>query len=222
VPVASAAVPAVVETVPPPVADPVESPPVPPVDEEQSDPEASPRKWGKLILWLSAIVVVVIIVTIIRHNAPGQTPGSLTPTSVTSGSTGHTAVIPVSSTVLAQFTAATKDLDAANVVVNHGLAGGGSQTVTQVNEAVSPYIGALQRFDFTLHLMVWPQSMQVPSENLMLRNQALVSFLQSISSESQSELPSWFSQLHALASRAETADNQIRKDIGLATTTSFP
>jgi hypothetical protein len=108
------------------------------------------------------------------------------------------------------------------MVVNHALTGGSSQTVTQVNEAVSPYIGALQRFDFTLHLMVWPQSMQVPSENLMLRNQALVSFLQSISSESQSELPSWFSQLHSLASRAETADNQIRKDIGLATTTSFP
>jgi tRNA(adenine34) deaminase len=44
--------------------------------------------------------------------------------------------------------------------------------------------------DFTIHFVVWPQSMQVPSQDLLLRNQALVSLLQSISSESPATMSS--------------------------------
>jgi hypothetical protein len=63
-------------------------------------------------------------------------------------------------------------------------------TVAQVTQAVSPYITGLENFDFTLHFVVWPQSMQVPSQDLLLRNQALVCFLQSISSESPATMSS--------------------------------
>jgi hypothetical protein len=205
-------------------ADSMESPPVPPTDEEESDLEPPPRRWGKVVFWAVAVLVVVLIVTIIRHNSPGQTPGTLTPTSVKSGSatTAPTATIAVSSAVLTTFTTATKTLDTANVAATQAFAKGSSLTVPEVSQAASPYIAALENFDFTLKITAWPPSLQVPSENLMVRNQALVSFLQSGASESPGELPSWFSQLHELGARAETADNLIRRDLGLATTTSFP
>jgi hypothetical protein len=204
--------------------DPEESGPVPPADEGETDLEPSPRRWGRIVFWVVAAIVVVLIVTIIRHNSPGQTPGSLTPQTVKSGSgtTSPTATVAVSSSVLNTFTTTTRSLDAANVTISRALANPSSLTVAQVGQAVSPYITALENFDFTLHITAWPQSMQVPSEDLWLRNQALVSFVQSISSESPAALPSWFSQLRSLGSRAETADNLVRKDIGLGTTTSYP
>jgi hypothetical protein len=64
--------------------------------------------------------------------------------------------------------------------------------------------------------------MQVPAQDLTLRTQALASFLQSISSESPATLNSWFAQLHALANETQTADNLVRRDIGLTSTSSYP
>jgi hypothetical protein len=124
--------------------------------------------------------------------------------------------------VLARFTAATKELDAANVTVTHVLARGSSLSLTQVKEGVSPYIAALENFDFTLHFTAWPQALQIPSEDLMFGNQVLVSWLQSISSQSSATLSSWFTQLYRLGSQAETADNFFRHNIGLAPTSSYP
>jgi hypothetical protein len=218
-------VPRVLAPAPPPavMAEPVESPPVPPpTGENETALEPSTRRWVKIVLWLVAALVVVIIVTIIRHSSPGQTPGSLTPETVKSGSSAQTPVVSVSATVLTQFTNATRGLDAANTTASQALASGSSMTVAQVTQAVSPYITALENFDFTVHFVVWPQSMQVPGQDLILRNQALVSFLQSITSENQATMSSWFSQLHALGNRAETADNLVRKDLGLAATSSYP
>lgn len=211
-------------------ADPVQGSPPPLTEGEETDLEPSPRRWGKIVFWVVAALVVVLIVTLIWHNSPGQTPNQTlnrpaTQTTVTSGSAAKTStptVGDVSSDSLTKFGTATRSLDAANVTVSHALASRNTLTVAQVSQAVSPYVTALENFDFTLHLTTWPPSMQVPTEDLMLRNQALVSFLQSSSSETQGALPSWFSQLHALGSRAETADNQVRKDLGLSTTTSYP
>jgi hypothetical protein len=211
---------------PPPAVEwtgPVTGPPVPASDE--AAPEPSPRRWGKVLLWLVAAVVVIIIVLVIRHSAPGETSGDLTPQTVKSGpstTTPSAATVQVGSSVLSGFTAASQSLDAANSTVSHLLASGSGQTVATVTQDVAPYIAALEKFDFTMHFVVWPQALQIPTQNLNLRNQALVSFLQSISSETQASLPSWFTQLHAVGAQAETADNLVRKDLGLSTTSSYP
>jgi hypothetical protein len=171
-----------------------------------------------------AVSVIVAIIVIILHRAPGQTGGSPPkPTSVTSGSASPKAgAIPTSGTVLARFTTEAKEFEAANVKVTHALAGGSTLSVAQVKEGVSPYITALENFDFTLHFTAWPQYLQVPSENLMFGNQVLLSWLQSISSQNSASLSSWFTQLYTLGSRAETADNFFLSDLGLAPTSSYP
>jgi hypothetical protein len=173
------------------------------------------------ILWVVAILAVVLFIAIVRHHNPGQTPGSLTPTSVKS-EPAHTAVPSLSQTVPPAFIAATRNFDAANAFVKGALAGGSSLPAAQAQQVVSFYIGELEKYDFTLHIAAWPRSLQDPSENLMLGNQALVAFLRSFSSMTPATLSSWFTQLHSLGAQAETADNFFRKDIGLAPSTYYP
>jgi hypothetical protein len=189
-------------------------------DETALDPP--PRRWGRVVVGLVSVVAVVVIVALIRANAPGETPGTLTPTTVTSGSASHAALIPVSSRALDQFTSVSKPLNAANVTVTKALANGSNQTVPQITQEVAPYITALDKFLYTSHSIVWPEALQVPAEDLTLRTQALITFLQSASTTNPAALSSWFAQLHSLGTQAVTADNLIRKDIGLSPTSSYP
>ena len=94
--------------------------------------------------------------------------------------------------------------------------------MAQVTQELSPYVTSLSDFAYTVHFVAWPQALQVPAQDLTLRTQDFISFLQSISSESTATLNSWFAQLHALANETEAADNLIRKDVGLASTSSYP
>jgi hypothetical protein len=64
--------------------------------------------------------------------------------------------------------------------------------------------------------------MQVASQNLGRSTQELISFLPTISSTSSDTLNAWFTQFHALAANVQTADNLVRKDIGLPDTNTYP
>ena len=176
----------------------------------------------KLVPWILAVVIVVVIVTIIRITASGSDPGSLTPTTVKPDGSAPVATIPVSSSVRAAFAAASAQLDVANETVTRALASGSNQTVAQVAQEVTPYSTALNTFNFRTHFLAWPQSVAVQAEDVTLRTKALISFLDSISSTSQVELSSWYTQLHALATQTQTAENLVRKDLGMSPTSSYP
>jgi hypothetical protein len=192
---------------------------VPP--EQDSPSPSSRRRYGKLLLWVIAVVVVIIIVEIIRVSAPSPNSDTLTPTTVTS-TTAPVASIAVSRAVKTQFESASTTLDAANVTLTQALASSSGQSVAQVAQEVAPYVTALNTFQYELHFIAWPEAMQVPSEDLTLRTQTLVTFLASVSSANSSTLTSWTAQLHALAAKTQTADNLVRKDIGMSATTSYP
>jgi hypothetical protein len=180
----------------------------------------SSRRWTNAIPWVVAVIVVVVLVAVIRSQSPGSTSGDLTPVSVKSGS--HAAFVLASPTVVTQFTDASTRLDTANVAISHALANSKGASVAQVTQEVTPYVTSLSEFVYTLHFVAWPQALQVPAQDLTLRAQALISFLRSISSESTASLNSWFAQLRSLANETETADNLVRRDIGLAATSSYP
>jgi hypothetical protein len=192
--------------------------------EADSLPTKAPRRFGKLIPIVVTALIVVAIVAIIRSSAANPNPSdSLTPTSVTHTTSAATpALIPVSSSVKSAFSAASVDLTAANVAVTRALAGGAAQSPAQVAQEVAPYVTALDTFNFKNHFLAWPETLQVPSEDLTLRTDELIHFLSSISSASPTTLTSWFAQLHSLARLTETTDNAIRKDIGLPASNSYP
>jgi hypothetical protein len=203
-----------------PTADPDDSDPS--EVEPATDAGSARRRIVKLVLWIIAAVLVITIVTVIRFTALSS-PGTLTPTKVKPrGSAIPAAIIPVTSSVKASFASTSKLLDAANVTVTQSLASSNGQPVAQVAQEIRPYVTALNTFVFRTHFLAWPESMLVPSEDLTLRTKSLVSFLASISSASPATLDSWFTQLHAFATMTQTADNLVRKDIGLSPTSSYP
>jgi hypothetical protein len=161
----------------------------------------SRRRLTKVLPWLIVAVVVIAVVTAIRLSVPSQDAGSLSPTTVTSKGSGAT--IPISSTARSEFTTASKLLDASNVTFTQALASSSAPTVAQITQDVTPYLA-------------------VPSKDLTLRTQELITFLGSLTSVTPATQDSWLTQLHALATTAQSADNLVRKDIGLTLTTSYP
>ena len=77
-------------------------------------------------------------------------------------------------------------------------------------------------YDFQLHFIAWPASMQTAIEVDHAQMNALMSFLQSLSFESPTGMSAWLSQLHNRSGSAQTADNQVRQDLGLPRSSSFP
>jgi hypothetical protein len=207
---------------PPPTRAPSVDPAIAPAARD-SGRTRSPQRWHRVALWAVAAAVVVTVVAVIRMNAPGATSGSLTPTTVPSkSSAAPAALIPVSRSVKSAFVAASASLNAANDTVTQALASSSGQSVAQITQELNPYATALNTFLVKLHLVTWPETMQVPSEDLTLRTQALATFISTISSVNATTLGAWVSQFHALASSTETAANLIRRDIGLRNTSSYP
>jgi hypothetical protein len=208
----------------------------PPVAAEGAPPvpaasltERWPKNFGKIVLVLVTVLLVVVIVAIIRKSADtGSSSNSLSPTKVTQKKPAPTTTttpatsIPVSSSVLSAFTTASLNLDAANATVTRELAGGASQSVGQVAQEVAPYVTALNTFNFQTHSLAWPTSLQVPSSDVTLRTNELISYLSSVSTATPATLPAWFAQFHALARVTEQEDNVLRAYLGLAPTTSYP
>jgi hypothetical protein len=186
-----------------------------------------PKNFGKLVLVLVTIVAVVAIVAIIRTSAENPSSGSLTPTSVTQKKTtpatsAPTPKVAVSSAVSSAFTTASLNLNAANATVAQELAGGASQSVSQVALEVAPYVKALNIFNFQTHFLAWPANLQVPSQDLTLRTNQLITYLSSISTTTPATLTSWFAQFHSLARYTQEEDNVLRNDLGMSPTTSYP
>ena len=181
-----------------------------------------PRWWAKYVLWVGAAVIVVLIVAIIRSNSPGSTSGPTLPSSPITGSSSAKTPVQVSKAKLIQFTTISQTLDTANVATTKALAGGDSQSVAQVATEVAPYLTALDTFNFDLHLMTWPAALQAPSRNLVLRTQALASFVVTELSANATNLGTWFAQFHALAQETQAADNVLRHDLGLPVTSTYP
>jgi hypothetical protein len=198
------------------VVDPVATSP----EQESAPPERKPGRRAKVIVWLVAAVIVVVVVAVLRARGPGLPSGSLTPVTVKSGA--HSVLKPVSQTVLTQFNVASERLNTANDNITQALAASNGASVAQVTREVTPYATALSDFDYTVHFIAWPGTMRAPVQELGLRTQALISFLGSVSSQGPATLNSWFGQLYALGNEAQTADNLVRLDVGMPTTSSYP
>jgi hypothetical protein len=128
----------------------------------------------------------------------------------------------VNSNLEAQFVAATKQIDRANVTLTQALDSSSDQPLPQISAEVAQYKKALDTFEFNVHVLQWPSALQVPSQDLNLRLETYVSFLQSISAVNASTSRAWLAQLHAIGVNTQTADNLLRKDIGLSPTSSYP
>ncbi len=115
-------------------------------------------------------------------------------------------------------------LQTANVAAAHAFDSGGATTPTtaQLALVVISYGKTLNNYNNGLASISWPTSMKSAVEADHAQLQALMSFLRSFSIVQASGVSAWLVQLHNRTSSSQAADNQVRHDLGLPVTTSFP
>jgi hypothetical protein len=134
-------------------------------------------------------------------------------------------VAPISAAQMTQYDGYAAGLKTANEAATRGFVGVGSThapTQTQVAGVVTSYGVAVNLYDFQLHFIQWPASMQTAIAVDHAQFKALLSFLQSFNIVAPSGMSAWLAQFHARTRTTEAADNEIRKDLGLPSSSSFP
>ncbi|MGO8862431.1 MAG: hypothetical protein ACLQRH_16955 [Acidimicrobiales bacterium] len=177
---------------------------------------------GKFLPWIVAAIVVVVVVGVIRLTS-SNSPGSLTPTTVTPATSSPVAATgSVAALTRAKYLAASKQMDVANAAAAHGLSGATGDSVAGVNQALGPYERALQTFVYTVHGLSWPGATLVSTEELTQQIETLVTYSTTVASVDPATLNAWLVRFRSLATSVQTADNIVRRQIGIATTTSYP
>ena len=182
-----------------------------------------------VVLCLAAVVAVLLIIAGIRHvnGNPNLATPSTTVTTVTHPATSHVfhpaVAAPIDAAQLTKYEGYAQGLQAANGVATQGFAStGGPPTPAQLVAVGTAYRSALNLYDFQLNFIQWPASMQtaIALEHAQLKG--LMSFLLSISSVSAPGVSAWLSQLHSRTGLTQTADNRVREELGLPSSSSFP
>jgi hypothetical protein len=211
--------------------------------EAESQPGTGPappnRRWRShpwaqfAVLGLAAVGAVVLIVGGIRLFT--KNPGSGDATSTTVSQSAHNSAhhdnqatplslaAPITAAQLTRYELWASGLQKANVTATTGfIEAGSTPTPAQITAVVTPYYTAVHLYDFQLHFIQWPASMQTAIEVDHAQMNALMSFMQSIKYVSPTGMSAWLSQLHNRTSTVQTADNQIHQDVGLRSSHSFP
>jgi hypothetical protein len=176
---------------------------------------------------VAAAVVVALIVGGIRLFAKNTPSDATTPTTVAqpaSHPVHHApAVAPISAAQLATYESYASSFQSANVTATKALVkAGGTPTTAQVVLVVVAYRAAVNLYNYQLHLIQWPQSMQGAIQTDHAQLQALTSFLGAFTSVAPNGVPAWLSQLSDRANSTQVADNAVRQELGLAPSSAFP
>ena len=178
------------------------------------------------MLVLAGAVAVVLIIWGLRIATKSPSSGAPLTTTTTFSPAHHAPLAaPISTAQLTQYEGYAAGLKKANEAATKGLVGVGSThspTQTQAAGVVTSYGVALNLYDFQLHFIQWPTSMQTAIALDHAQFKALMSFLQSFNTVAPTGMSAWLTQLHDRTGTTETADNQIRTDLGLPSSSSFP
>jgi hypothetical protein len=180
-----------------------------------------------VVAGLAALVVVALVVGGIRLVKKHTASGGQTTTTVAqpaSHAAHHAHVVaPISAAQLATYEGYASSFQSANVTATKALVkAGGTPTTSQVVGVVVAYRTAVNLYNYQLHLIQWPQSMQGAIETDHAQLQALTSFLVAFSSVAPTGVPAWLSQLNDRANSTQVADNAVRQELGLAASSAFP
>ena len=178
---------------------------------------------------LAAVVVVLLVIAGIRLVSDGNTSsGDSFPTTTVTQPASRPAhhihfVAPISAAELAKYEGYADGLQQANTVAAKAIVSAGrAPTPTQLSPVITAYGSALNLYDFQLHFIQWPATMLAAIEDDHAQLKALMSFMQSFTQVSPTGVGPWLSQFHQQAGTAQSADNQVRHDLGLSSSSSFP
>jgi len=186
------------------------------------------HRWTKVaLLCLAAAVAVVVIIWGLRsaHKSPseGAPPATTAPPHHVVHTAPKTLVVPLPAAEVAKYQQYAAGFQTANATANHAIvAAGSAPTTAQLASPVTAYGTAVNLYDFQLRFITWPSPMQPAITVDHTQLEALVSFLKSFGYVTPSGVGTWLSELHTRAATAQAADNKIRRDLGLSSSSSFP
>lgn len=189
----------------------------------------SHHRFREAVFGLAAVVVVLLVIAGIRLVSDGNTSsGDSFPTTTVTQPASRPAhhihfVAPISAAELAKYEGYADGLQQANTVAAKAIVSAGrAPTPTQLSPVITAYGSALNLYDFQLHFIQWPATMLAAIEDDHAQLKALMSFMQSFTQVSPTGVGPWLSQFHQQAGTAQSADNQVRHDLGLSSSSSFP
>jgi hypothetical protein len=160
-----------------------------------------------------AVVGLVIGIVVGTSGSPGKSPAHAAVVNAPSAASSS------NSALTSAYLRAAKTINASDGVLTHALnALHGLPTVIQLDEIVTPYSAALQRYEFELAAFHWPAAMSVDSQAVLIQLQAFTSLVQSISSISAADLGAWLNQFHTDAQSIQASTDKLRSDLGLSAT----
>jgi hypothetical protein len=183
------------------------------------------HRWTKVtVLFLAAAVTVLLIIWVIRLADDNSSPGDASFAPPATSHPAHTAfVAPLTAAQLTLYKLDVAGLQRANEAALKGFAGAGSTpTTAKLEPVITAYRSALNLYDSRLHFIQWPVSMQSAIQADHAQFAALMNDLQSYSMIDPTGTRAWLSGFHSQSATTQTADNQIRKDLGLPSSSSFP
>ncbi len=197
-----------------------------PVAVRDQSPTRSRIRWAAVTV--VAVAVVVLIIGGIRYLGTSPDPADQTTTTnqtttTSNPSTSSDPATQISSTQLAQFQGFETGLQTANALATKGFdTKGTTPTNAELAAVAGSYRSALNVYDFQLHTIPWPASMQGGVQDESKHVLLLMSFLQTFSSVAPTGARAWLTYLHKETRATQSTDNQVRRDLGLPGTSSFP
>ena len=198
-------------------------------------PTRSRIRWA--LVTLAAVAVVILIIGGIRYlgrspdaadqttttSSPSTSSPSTSSPSTSSLSTSNRSVAQITPTQLAQFQGFEAGLQKANALATKGFdTKGTTPTNAQLAAVAGSYRSALNLYGFQLHTIPWPASMQGGVQDDYQHLLLVMNTLQAFSSAAPTGARTWLTDLHNQTRAMQSADNQVRRDLGLPATSSFP
>ena len=180
---------------------------------------------------LAAALAVILIIWGIRvthkdsgSSGPNLPPPSTTTTQAASSQSAQTSfVAPIDSAQLTQYEQYATGFQTANEAATKGFNGGSAPTTAQLAPVVGAYRTAVNLYDFQLHFIQWPASMQPAVQADHAQLAALLGLLSVVLHDQRHGYRAPGSPTCTTRpATAQTADNVIRKDVGLPSSSSFP
>ena len=176
------------------------------------------------MLGLAAVVTVLLIIWSIRFFA--SSPGASQPTPTTIAQPPRLArhgAAPISAAEMTQYEGYAERLQNANLAAARVLASVDStSTPAQLAATVTSYRSALNLYYFQLHFIHWTASAEPAVEGDYAQLQALMNFLQSFNPADATGKSVWMAALQDRTALTQAADNEVRHDLGLSASNSFP
>jgi hypothetical protein len=126
------------------------------------------------------------------------------------------------SSVNAALSSASLPLDTANATFTKTLTADEGGSVSQIAQAVTPYVTALTSFDYKLRQISWTQAEQLQSERLDQQVRSIISYASTISSATAATSTTWLTHLRVLGATAQSTDDGLRSMVGMTMASDFP